>query len=186
MSCSRLDQTGRSRRTNPSSLLIEQGRQSRVAKNNNPELLQKTRQGCQKQQVRPAKNDKQRIPIENTNRENETTTIGNSIPGGGANGLRPSSSSSLLVEELGRVYGLSNPQRDTVATFIGSHGEGYVRAKWDIVRSQPRRNGAGALLAALRDDWQAPVSDRQSNGLRDLEGRLAAAEAKARERGWTW
>jgi NAD(P)-dependent dehydrogenase (short-subunit alcohol dehydrogenase family) len=25
------------------------------------------------------------------------------------------------------------------------------------LRSQPRRNAAGALLAALRDDWQPPV-----------------------------
>jgi hypothetical protein len=95
-------------------------------------------------------------------------------------------SSSLLVEELQKDYGLSNSQRDAVATFIGSHGENYVRTKWEIVRSQPRRNGAGALLAALQDDWQAPVSDPQSNGLRNLDGRLAAAEARGRERGWTW
>jgi hypothetical protein len=168
-----------------SSLLIEQGRQSRVAKNNNPELLQKTRQGCQKRQVRPAKNDKQRIPIENTSREHETTTIGNAVPGGGDNRLC-SSSSSPLVEELGRVYGLSKSQRDAVASFIGSHGEDYVRAKWEIVRSQPRRNGAGALLAALRDDWQMAASHPQSNGPPDKHGRLAAAEARGRERGWTW
>jgi len=101
----------------------------------------------------------------------------------GANG---SSSSSLLVEELGRLYGLSKSQRDAVATFIGSHGESYVRAKWEIVRSQPRRNGAGALLAALRDDWQTPVGHPQSNGPPHKDGRLAAAEARGRERGWTW
>jgi len=34
----------------------------------------------------------------------------------------------------------------------------YLEAKADIVRMQPRRNAAGALLAALRDDWQVPVS----------------------------
>jgi hypothetical protein len=167
-----------------SSLLIEQGRQGRVAKNNKPELLQKTGQGCEKQQGRPAKNDKQRIPIENTNREIETTTIGNATLGGGDSGS--SSSSSLLVEELGRVYGLSKSQRDAVAAFIGSHGEDYVRAKWEIVRSQPRRNGAGALLAALRDDWQMAVSHPQSTGPPDKDGRLAAAEARRRERGWRW
>ena len=167
-----------------SSLLIEQGRQGRVAKNNKPELMQKTRQGCEKQQGRPAKNDKQRIPIENTNREIETTTIGNATLGGGDSGS--SSSSSLLVEELGRVYGLSKSQRDAVAAFIGSHGEDYVRAKWEIVRSQPRRNGAGALLAALRDDWQMAVSHPQSTGPPDKDGRLAAAEARRRERGWRW
>jgi hypothetical protein len=47
-----------------SSLLIERSRQSRVAKNNNPELLKTARQDCQKQQGRVAKNDNQRIPIE--------------------------------------------------------------------------------------------------------------------------
>jgi hypothetical protein len=53
---------------------------------------------------------------------------------------------SPLVEELRRLYGLSNSQQDTVVAFIGSHGEDYVRAKWEIVRSQPRRNGAGAFF----------------------------------------
>jgi hypothetical protein len=96
------------------------------------------------------------------------------------------SSSSLLVDELGRVYGLSKSQRDAVAAFISSHGEDFVRGKWEIVRSQPRRNGAGALLAALRDDWQMAVSHPQSTGPPDKDGRLAAAEARGRERGWRW
>lgn len=37
-------------------------------------------------------------------------------------------------------------------------GEEYVRSKADVVRLQPRRNAAGALLTALRDDWQPPVN----------------------------
>jgi hypothetical protein len=103
-----------------------------------------------------------------------------------ANGSSSSSSSPPLVDELRRVYGLSNSQRDEVVIFIGSHGEDYVREKWEIVRSQPRRNGAGALLAALRDNWQTPVGYPQTNGPPDKEGRLAVAEARGRERGWTW
>ena len=65
-----------------SSLLIERSRQSRVAKNNNPELLKTARQDCQKQQGRVAKNDNQRIPIENTNGKDKATTMGNAIPDG--------------------------------------------------------------------------------------------------------
>src|SRR6516162_5488957 len=79
-----------------SSLLIERSRQSRVAKNNNPELLKPTRQDCQKQQGRVAKNDNQRIPIENTSREDKTTTMGSAIPDGGDSS---SSSSSLPLAD---------------------------------------------------------------------------------------
>jgi hypothetical protein len=84
------------------------------------------------------------------------------------------------------MFGLSNSQRDVVASFLESHGENYVRAKWAIVQSQPRRNGAGALLAALQDDWQEPVNLPQTNGPPDKDSRLAAAEVRARERGWAW
>jgi Helix-turn-helix domain len=119
------------------------------------------------------------------NNNNNTTTSSSLCSADGFDG-EANDSSSLLAEELRRVYGLSNSQRDAVAAFIGSHGEEYVRTKWEIVRSQPRHNGAGALLAALRDDWQAPVSYPQSIGPPSKEVRLAAAEARGRERGWAW
>lgn len=111
-----------------------------------------------------------------------TTTEGSAGCEGEAN---VSSSSSSLVEDLRRMYGLSKSQCDAVVRYMRSHGEGYVRAKWEIVRSQPRRNGAGALLAALQDDWQMPVSQPQANGSPNKEGRLAAAEARGHERGRT-
>ena len=83
-----------------------------------------------------------------TRQKNNTTTtsslVSNDVcPGEKADG---SSSTSSLAEDLRRIYGLSNSQRDVVASFLGSHGEDYVRAKWEIARSQPRRNGAGAFF----------------------------------------
>jgi len=125
-------------------------------------------------------------------RQENNTTSSSSLPGGSArcdpdgNEIPPASPSSPLVEDLRRIYGLSNNQRDAVVSFIGSHGEGYVRAKWQIVRSRPRRNGAGALLAALRDDWQMPVDHPPGSGPPGKDARRAAAEALARERGWKW
>ena len=167
-----------------SSLLIKQSRQSRVAKNHNPELLEMTTRDCQEQQGRPAKNGKQRIPIENTNREHETTTTGDATLDGVNKALPPSS--LALADELAVEYGLSRKQRNALIGYIASRGEEYVRTKVQIVRSQPRRNAAGSLLAALRDDWQMPVSHPQANGLLEKDGRLAAAEARGRKRGWAW
>jgi hypothetical protein len=121
-------------------------------------------------------------------KKNNTTTTsslsGDDLcPGEKADGQ---SSTSSLVEDLRKIYGLSNSQRDLVASFLESHGEDYVRAKWAIVQSQPRRNGAGALLAALEDDWQVSVNLLQTNGPPEKIERLAAAEARGRERGWKW
>jgi len=164
-------------------LLIKQSRQSRVAKNNNPELPEVAARNCQKEQGRPAKNGKQRIPIENTNREHETTT-GDATVDGGNNALPPSS--LALADELAVEYGLSRKQRNALIGYMASRGEEYVRTKGQIVRSQPRRNAAGSLLAALRDDWQMPVSHPQANGSLKKDRRLAAAEARGRERGWAW
>ena len=116
---------------------------------------------------------------------NTTTTIGGSVScGGGVNG----SSSSLLAlaDELAVECGLNGKQRNDLIGYIDSRGEGYVRTKAQIVRSQPRRNAAGSLLAALRDDWQMPVTHPQTIGSPHNEGRLAAAEARGREKGWKW
>jgi hypothetical protein len=70
-----------------------------------------------------------------------------------------------LVESLVQEFGLSPKQRQAVSKHFDSQGEDYVRSKAEIVRSQPLRNSAGALLAALRDDWQPPVATKgQING----------------------
>jgi hypothetical protein len=65
-----------------------------------------------------------------------------------------------LIDELAREYGLSQTQRKVLCEFSDSRGEEYVREKAKIVRAQPRRNAAGALMAALRDDWQPPVTTK--------------------------
>jgi Helix-turn-helix domain len=92
--------------------------------------------------------------------------------------IGPSSpNASALANQLATEFGLSKKQRQTVSEYCESRGQEYVRAKAEIVRSQPRRNAAGALLAALRDDWQPPV----------LPGKpLAASDDLARRMGWQW
>ena len=65
---------------------------------------------------------------------------------------------SALVDQLVREYGLSQKQRRFLCEYCDSRGGEYVRRKAEIVRAQPRRNAAGALLAALQDDWQPPVA----------------------------
>lgn len=83
---------------------------------------------------------------------------------------------SALANQLATEFGLSKNQRLTVSEYCESRGEEYVRAKAEIVRSQPRRNAAGALLAALRDDWQPPVVASKPTDADDL----------ARRMGWQW
>jgi Helix-turn-helix domain len=88
-----------------------------------------------------------------------------------------SANASALANQLASELGLSKKQRQTVSEYCESRGQEYVRAKAEIVRSQPRRNAAGALLAALRDDWQPPVLPRKP---------LAASDDLARRMGWQW
>jgi helix-turn-helix protein len=116
-------------------------------------------------------------------RQNNTTTTtnGDAVSLGEEGG-----SSSSLVEDLRLTLGLSKSQCDTVGGYILSHGQEYVRAKAHLVQSKPIRNRAGALLAALRDDWQPPISPARRSGLPDSQERLASAEARGRERRWTW
>jgi hypothetical protein len=84
---------------------------------------------------------------------------------------------SVLIDQLAAEFGLSNKQRETIRAQCKSRGEDYVRSKADIVRSGPRRNAAGALLAALRDDWQSQVSvGRSPPDSEDLAQRM----------GWQW
>jgi hypothetical protein len=82
--------------------------------------------------------------------------------------------------------GLSKSQCDTVVGYVLSHGQKYVREKAQIVQSKSARNRAGALLAALRDDWQPSIAPAQPSALPDSQERLASAEARGRARGWTW
>ena len=82
-----------------------------------------------------------------------------------------------LADQLAAEFGLSQKQRQTVRSQCESRGEEYVQSKARIVMSEPRRNAAGALLAALQDDWQSPV----------LVGRsLPASEDLAQKMGWQW
>ena len=69
-----------------------------------------------------------------------------------------------------REFGLSEKQRKAISEYSEALGENYVRTKAELVREQPRRNGAGALLAALRDDWQPAVTteDGQMRHIKDL------------------
>jgi len=87
-----------------------------------------------------------------------------------------SASASALANQLATEFGLSKKQRQTVSEYCESRGQEYVRAKAEIVRSQPRRNAAGALLASLRDDWQPPV----------VAGKQTDADDLARRMGWQW
>jgi hypothetical protein len=116
-------------------------------------------------------------------RQNNSTTTTNDDPVslGGEDG-----SSSSLVEDLRLTLGLSKSQCGTVVGYVLSHGQEYVRAKAQIVQSKSIRNRAGALLAALRDDWQSSITPGRTSDLPDNQERLASAEARGRARGWTW
>ena len=81
-----------------------------------------------------------------------------------------------LVNRLTAEFALSNKQRQVVREYCDSRGLDYVSAKAEIVRSQPRRNAAGALLAALHDDWQRAV----------VTGQPADSDDLARRMGWQW
>jgi Helix-turn-helix domain len=81
-----------------------------------------------------------------------------------------------LVNRLTAEFALSNKQRQAVREYCDSRGLEYVSAKAEIVRSQPRRNAAGALLAALHDDWQPAV----------VTGPLADSDDLAARMGWQW
>jgi hypothetical protein len=81
-----------------------------------------------------------------------------------------------LVNRLAAEFGLSNKQRQVLREYCEARGLEYVSAKAEIVWSQPRSNAAGALFAALRDDWQPPVRSGPSADSDDLAKRM----------GWQW
>ena len=94
------------------------------------------------------------------------------------------SSSLALVDRLASDFGLSLRQRQILAACCESDGEEYVWKKAEIVRAQPRRNAAGALLAALRDDWKPSIAS--STEASDRQTRLGASRALAERMGWVW
>jgi hypothetical protein len=125
---------------------------------------------------------------ENTaeNTKETTTTTARTHEGTDPTGSQDekSSSSLSLADELVSEYGLSHKQRKIVTEYCESFGEQYVRSKAEIVQAQPRQNAAGALLAALRDDWQPPV--QPNHGAANQQARLGASRTLARQRGWEW
>jgi DNA replication protein DnaC len=161
-------------------LIGDEQRQSRSVKNNRAALSRMTKQDCRNEQGSAAKNSRapyiKEIPEEIPNLETTTTTypdLDNEKSRGkeatealssrrffvgeesseslrDRNGGPEAENSLALVDQLVREYGLSGKQRQAVSEYRDSRGEEYVRSKAAIVRAQPRRNAAGALLAALR------------------------------------
>ncbi len=173
----------------------------------NSELLKLATVTSQKEQPRTAKYSGalllKKVPTENTNRKTTTTYPDNEE----ANVMKSAETSSSrrcsqpifqigshdspaaalgdrLAVELAEEFGLSGKQRQRVTEFFESHGQGYVRSKAEIVRSEPRKNAAGALLAALRDDWRAPVP--VSHGVASEVEHLASSDDLARRMAWQW
>jgi hypothetical protein len=163
-------------------------RQSRSVKNDRAALSQITEQHCRKEQGSTAKNSRapyiEKIPKEIPILETTTTIDLDNKKNRNEEELESSSSrrflegensfgtlsdravgaadenTSAFADRLALEYGLSQKQRQTVSEYCDLKGEEYVRSKAEIVRAQPRENAARALLAALRDDWQPPVSTR--------------------------
>jgi hypothetical protein len=173
----------------------------------NSELLEIATVISQKEQPRTAKNSGalllKKIPTETTNRKTTTTHPDVDNEKGDTKKLTEASSRRCsqpilsagsqdpplavphdqLAVELAEEFGLSSKQRQRVTEFFESHGQGYVRSKAEIVRSEPRKNAAGALLAALRDDWQPPVP--VSRTVAEVE-HLASSDDLARRMAWQW
>lgn len=143
----------------------------------NSELLKIATPSGQKQQPRTVENRSalllEKVPTESTNRKRENTTTityeenkpkeasssrcaSLSILSGGAEEPAAEASDKLemanaqgnaITLELGREFRLTGKQRQTVTEYCSSHGQAYVLSKAEIVRSAPRKNAAGALLA---------------------------------------
>jgi hypothetical protein len=175
----------------------------------NSELLKIATPSCQKEQPRTVENRSalllEKVPTESTNRKGENTTTTTyeenkpkeasssrcaslSVLSGGAEEPAAEASDEMrmakaLALELGREFRLTGKQRQTVTEYCESHGQAYVLGNAEIVRSAPRKNPAGALLGALREDWQPPV---ETGKRADKAARLAASRAMAARMGWEW
>jgi plasmid replication initiation protein len=67
-------------------------------------------------------------------------------------------------EYLGEIknrFALSGPQVLRLRAVVAEHGIDYVKTKVELVTNMEPDNGARALLAALRDDWQKPKKVRK-------------------------
>ena len=128
-----------------------------------------------------ARNGEPGSPHTSYKRQNKATATAN---GKAASDIATNGSSSL-VKNFREMFALSKSQCQAVAEYLRSHGEEYVQAKAQVVRSQPRRNAAGALLAALRDDWQ-PVSPLRTARSLEKEAGFEATDARGQARGWKW
>jgi hypothetical protein len=164
-------------------------RQSSSVKNDRAALSQITEQHCGTEQGSAAKNSRapyiEKIPKETPTLETTTTIYLDSnsdksrsqeapetssrrcFEGENSLGSLPdrvvgaaSENTSAFVDRLAQEYGLSRKQRQTVSEYCDLNGEEYVRSKLEIIRAQSFRNAAGALIAALEDDWQPAVSTR--------------------------
>ena len=62
------------------------------------------------------------------------------------------------LDELTACCGLTDRQRDEVHQIILDKGLPYALEQVAIVRSQPRKSVAGAMMTALRSGWSAPKS----------------------------
>ena len=178
------------------------------SEDSNSDLLKIATLNCRKEQPRTAKNSGavllEKVPTESTNRkrENTTTTYEENKPEQASSrcdslsvlsgGLEEPTAESpdeagtnaqvdALARELGKEFRLTGKQRRKVREYCESHGQGYVLRKAEIVRSAPRKNAAGALLAALSEDWQPTVSI----GTVDNDGRPGYDEL-AKRMGWEW
>jgi hypothetical protein len=144
------------------------------------------KEGTPPVRLRERKDNQRRITKKNNDdnacvSENQATEASSSSPDsvgvGAENGsgfLTPRIAG--LVNRLSAEFALSNRQRQAVREYCDTRGLEYVSAKAEIVRSQPRRNAAGALLAALHDDWQPSV----------VTGSMADSDDLARRMGWQW
>jgi hypothetical protein len=129
-----------------------------------------------------ARNGEPSSPHTSYKRQNKATATAN---GKAASDIGTNGPSSSLVENFREMFALSKSQCEAVVEYLRFHGEEYVQAKARVVRSQPRRNAAGALLAALRDDWQS-VSPLRTARPMEKEADFEATDARGRARGWKW
>ncbi len=171
-------------------LLDRDKRQSRSVENDRAALSQITEQPCRKEQGSTAKSNRatyiEKIPEQIPTLETTTTTYpelanqkGHGYEAAEASSSRRSfagerssesqskqnrgsetANASAFIDQLVRESGLSQKQRKVVTEYLDSRGEEYVQSKAEIVRAQPLRNAAGALMAALRDAWQPPVATK--------------------------
>ena len=62
------------------------------------------------------------------------------------------------LAELAREFGLSSPQETALQGYVAREGLQYLLDKAEIVRSSPRTNAGQAFMAALKGDWQNPIT----------------------------